>query len=70
MLVPDIIFPTNVLFEPIMLPAETNRHHTLQASPPVTVELADVVSVEADLKIQTPEPLRVKLPVSRKASAQ
>jgi hypothetical protein len=69
-LVPDRMFPSKELFEPIILPAETSLHHTLQGSPPVTVELAEVVRVAADLKIQTPAPLSVRLPVSRNASAQ
>jgi hypothetical protein len=49
---------------------ETSLHHTLQGSPPVTDDPADVVSVAADLKIQTPDPLRVRFPVNKKASAQ
>jgi hypothetical protein len=69
-LVPERMLPTRVLFVPRMLPAETSRHQTLHGSPPVTVDAAEVVKVAADLKIQTPEPLRVKFPVSRKASAQ
>jgi hypothetical protein len=48
----------------------TTLHHTLQGSPPVTFEPDDVMSVEADLKIQTPDPLRVRFPVSMKAPAQ
>ena len=70
MLVPESIFPAKVLFDPIILPAETSLHQTLHGSPPVTVELADVVNVDADLKIQTPAPLSVRFPVNRKASAQ
>ena len=50
--------------------AETSLHHTLHGSPPVTDEPADAVSVAADLKIQTPDPLSVRFPVNRKASAQ
>lgn len=69
-LVPDNILPMIELLEPRILPAETNLHHTLQGSPPVTVELADVVRVAADLNIHTPEPLSVRFPVSKKASAQ
>ncbi len=45
-------------------------HHTLQGSPPVTLELGEVMTVDADLKIQTPTPERVKLPLSAKAVAQ
>jgi hypothetical protein len=48
----------------------TTLHHTLHGSPPVTDEPGDVMRVAADLKIQTPEPLRARFPVSRKASAQ
>ena len=69
-LVPAKILPSKVLLLPMILPAETKRHQMLQGSPPVTVEAAEVVMVEADLNIQTPEPLKVKLPVSMKASAQ
>jgi hypothetical protein len=69
-LVPERIFPSKVLFEPIMLPAVTKRHQILQGSPPVTEDPAEVVNVAADLKIHTPAPLRVRLPVSRKVSAQ
>jgi hypothetical protein len=63
------IFPMNVVPVP-RVPDETSLHHTLHGSPPVTDELADVVSVAADLKIQTPDPLSVRFPVSMKASAQ
>jgi hypothetical protein len=59
-----------LLLAPMMLPAEPRRHQTLQASPPVTEEPAEVVSVDADLNIHTPEPLNVKLPVSKNESAQ
>lgn len=42
-------------------------HHTLQASPPVTDEPGDVMSVETVLKIQTPEePMRFRFPLSEK----
>jgi hypothetical protein len=63
------MFPMNVVPVPIV-PDETSLHHTSHGLPPVTDELEDVVSVAADLKIQTPDPLRVRFPVSRKASAQ
>jgi hypothetical protein len=69
-LVPESRLPIKVLLDPSMLPADTILHQTLHGSPPVTVELADVVSVAADLKIHTPAPLRVRLPVNKKASAQ
>ena len=41
-------------------------HHTLQGSPPVTDEPEDVMIVDTVLKIQTPEPVRVRLPLSVK----
>jgi len=46
------------------------RHHTLHGSPPETDEPGDVMSVDADLKIHTPDPLSVRFPVSVKAVAQ
>jgi hypothetical protein len=55
------------------VPDATSLHHTLQGSPPVTDEPEEVVSPEASaaaLKIQTPDPLRVRFPVSRKVLAQ
>ena len=69
MLVRARIFPMNEVVVP-RVPDETSLHHTLHGSPPVTDEPDDVVSVDADLKIQTPDPLRVRFPVSKKASAQ
>ena len=63
------IFPTNEV--PVPSVAElTTRHHTLQGSPPTTDEPDDVVRAAADLKIQTPDPLRVSTPDKAKASAQ
>jgi hypothetical protein len=41
-------------------------HHTLQGSPPVTDEPDAVISVDTVLKIQTPEPVRVRFPLSEK----
>jgi hypothetical protein len=41
-------------------------HHTLQGSPPVTDEPGDVMSVDTVLKIQTPDPVRVRFPLSEK----
>jgi hypothetical protein len=41
-------------------------HHTLHGSPPVTDELDDVTRDDTVLKIQTPDPERVRLPVSKK----
>ena len=45
-------------------------HHTLQGSPPVTVALGDVINVDADLNIHTPEPLNTRFPLRAKAVAQ
>jgi hypothetical protein len=42
------------------------RHHTLQGSPPVTDEPGDVIIVDTVLKIQTPDPVRVRFPESEK----
>jgi len=41
-------------------------HHRLQGSPPVTDEPGDVISVETVLKIQTPDPVSVRFPLSEK----
>lgn len=59
------IFPMNevVVLRVAELPI---LHHTLQASPPVTDEPGDVMSVETVLKIQTPEPVRFRFPLSEK----
>jgi hypothetical protein len=69
MLVRARIFPMNeVLVSRVAeLPI---LHHTLHGSPPVTDEPGDVMSVDADLKIQTPDPLSTRFPVSLKSSAQ
>jgi hypothetical protein len=63
------IFPIIRLPVPTV-PDEASRHHTLHGSPPETDELDMVVSVAADLKIQTPDPLSVRFPDRTKASAQ
>jgi hypothetical protein len=60
------IFPMKLVFVPRVAEL-TTLHHTLHGSPPVTDEPADVMSVDADLKIQTPDPLRVRFPESVKA---
>lgn len=59
------IFPMNevVVLRVAELPI---LHHTLQASPPVTDEPGDVMSVDTVLKIQTPEPVRFRFPLSEK----
>ena len=63
------IFPINEVFVPRVAEL-TSRHHTLQGSPPTTLAVPEVIKVAADLKIQTPVPLRVSVPDSAKASAQ
>jgi len=63
------IFPMNSVVVPRVAELAT-LHHTLHGSPPVTDEPGDVMSVAADLKIQTPDPLSVRFSVSVKASAQ
>lgn len=42
------------------------RHHKLQASPPVIDEPGEVMIVDTVLKIQTPEPVRLRFPVNVK----
>ena len=60
------IFPLNSEAVPSVAELPT-LHHTLHGSPPVTDEPDDVISVESDLKIQTPDdPVRVRFPVSAK----
>ena len=41
-------------------------HHTLHGVPPVIDEPGDVIRVETVLKIQTPDPVRFRLPVREK----
>src|SRR3990172_4445702 len=62
-------FPTTVLPVPIVT-EDSALHHTLQAPPPLTVMSGSESIVEADLKIQMPEPLSTRSPVRMKASAQ
>ena len=70
MLVSARIFPLNEVVVS-RVADEATLHHTLHGSPPVTDEPGDVISVDnTDLKIQTPDPLSVKFPVSMKALAQ
>ncbi len=61
--------PVNEVFVPRVAEL-TSRHHTLQGSPPTTLAVPDVISVDADLKTQTPDPLRVSVPDNVNASAQ
>ncbi len=59
---PAKILPTNEVVVSRVAPVAI-RHHTLHGSPPVTDEPGDVIRVVAVLKIQTPEPVRAKVPV-------
>ena len=63
------MFPINEVFVPRVAEL-TSRHHTLHGSPPTTLAVPEVMRVAADLKIQTPDPLRVSVPDNVKASAQ
>ena len=63
------IFPLNAVVVPRVAELPT-LHHTLQGSPPVTDEFVDVTSVDADLKIQTPDPVRFRFPVSKKLPSE
>ena len=63
------IFPMNAVVVSRVAELPT-LHHTLHGSPPVTDEPGDVISVDADLKIQTPDPVRVRFPLKVKAVAQ
>ena len=60
-----IIVPINEVVVPRVAELPT-RHQTLHGSPPVTDEPGDVISVDTDLKIQTPEPVKVKFPLRLK----
>jgi len=63
------MFPINVEFVSSVAELPT-RHHTLQGSSPVTDEPDELMSVDADLKIQTPEPDRARSPLNMKDTAQ
>jgi hypothetical protein len=58
-----LVVVSSVAEEPI-------RHQTLQGFPPVTDEPGEVIRVSEALKIQTPDPLRVRLPLTEKETAQ
>lgn len=45
-------------------------HQTLHGSPPTILAVPEVIKSDADLKIQTPDPLRVRVPVKWNESAQ
>lgn len=60
-------------FKEVFVPSTaelTWRHHISHALPPTTLAVPDVISVDADLKIHTPDPLSVSVPDNSKASAQ
>jgi hypothetical protein len=59
------IFPKNEEVVPKVAELPT-RHHTLQGSPPVIDEPGAVIRVDAVLKIQTPDPVKFKFPLSEK----
>ena len=61
----DITVPINdvVVSSVVELPI---RHQTLQGSPPVIDEPGAVISVDTVLKIQTPDPVSVRFPLSEK----
>ena len=63
------MFPINEVYVPRVAEL-TTLHHTLHGSPPTILAVPEVTSVAADLKIQTPDPLKVSVPDNAKASAQ
>jgi hypothetical protein len=63
------IFPFNAVSVSIVAELPT-RHQISQEFPPVTDEWADVTSVDADLNIQTPDPVRFKFPDSKKLPSE
>ncbi len=63
------MFPMNDVRKSIVAELPT-LHHTLHGSPPVTDESGDVMSVDADLKIQGPGPMSARFPDNVKATAQ
>jgi len=63
------IFPINEVVVSSVAELPT-LHHTLQESLPVTEEPGEVISVDTVLKMKTPDPLRVKFPVSKKLPAE
>ena len=63
------IFPMNEVVVSRVAELPT-LHHTLQGSPPVTDEPGDVLSPDTVLKTQTPDPVRVRFPVSKKVPAE
>jgi hypothetical protein len=63
------IFPINEVSVPSVAELAT-LHHTSQGLSPTTLAEPEVMRVDADLKIQTPDPLRVSVPDNVKASAQ
>jgi hypothetical protein len=60
-----IIVPINEVVVPSVAELPI-LHHTLQGSPPVTDEPDEVIIVDTVLKIQTPDPVRVRFPLKVK----
>jgi hypothetical protein len=56
------IFPINEVFVPRVAEL-TTLHHTLHGSPPTILAVPEVIRSDDDLKIHTPDPLRVSVPV-------
>ena len=70
MLVDARILPRNDVPTPSVAEL-TTRHQMLHDEPPPrTLAVPEVMSVDADLKIQTPEPLSVSVPSNVNAAAQ
>jgi hypothetical protein len=65
MLVSAKMFPTKEVVVPRIAELPI-LHHTLHGFPPVTEEFEDVVNDDTVLKIQTPDPERVRFPDSKK----
>ena len=56
------IFPIKDVFVPRVAEL-TTLHHTLHGSPPTILAVPEVMRSDDDLKIHTPDPLRVSVPV-------
>src|ERR1035437_3286823 len=56
------MFPINEVFVPRVAEL-TTLHHTLHGSPPTILAVPEVIRSDDDLKIHTPDPLRVRVPV-------
>jgi hypothetical protein len=60
--IPAIAVPTKCVVVSIVIEL-TAVHQILQGSPPTTDEPGAVIISDADMNIQTPDPLRVRTPV-------